>query len=135
MNSHKVIVKYPPISRNYCRRANNSPFVRGFSLPLTHWINKTRLFLPTDIHTRPPVHPLMFLETSFYSRRFRDNALTFFYYSTGSTKRGFVFQRTPRLNQTTSCFITWILLAGNTELNHPGGNGLSNNFSFPFGSI
>lgn len=100
MNSHKVIVKYPPISRNYCRRANNSPFVRGF---LYHWVTGSTKRGFFSRLTSTPARPS--IRWCFSKHRFippppvSRQCINILLYSTGSTKRGFVFQRTsPRLN-------------------------------------
>lgn len=104
------------------------PLCSRFSLPLSHWINKTWLFLPTDIHTRPST--LMFLETFVLFPPVLRQCINILLYSIGSSAVSFSRGRLVQLR----CFITWALLAGNTGLNHPGGNGLPatvSNFSFP----
>lgn len=118
------------------------PLCSRFSLPLSHWINKTWLFLP-DWHPHPPVHhpPLKRFSKTFYSPPVLRQCINILLYiSTGSSAVSFSRGRLVD-NLQLGCFITvGPLLAGNTELNHPPprGNGLpipNFSYSLPSSSI
>ena len=83
------------------------PLCSRFSLPLSHWINKTWLFLP-DWHPHPPVHhpPLKRFSKTFYSPPVLRQCINILLYiSTGSSAVSFSRGRLVD-NLQLGCFIT-----------------------------